>query len=199
MAMLRCLPDEAFSAYYCVMLFDSIGYELHAQDLQEVDGSMGLGIYCTLDLERAQAIGKEVLIAEFWPTPTEGLRSGASELLVVADDQDGGGDRWRPRGYSGVVFGGTELCIRVECIRALYRREWRRPQAAWLGLQRLVSHMRDPPLAIDSETSQTEASWAKALERLKTYGDNRVQETRERLEPLWRQRVDHTGSSCAVS
>mmetsp|Transcript_119976 Transcript_119976/g.373657 ORF Transcript_119976/g.373657 Transcript_119976/m.373657 type:complete len:200 (+) Transcript_119976:124-723(+) len=199
MAMVRCLPDEAFSAYFCVMLFDSIGYELHAQDLQEVNGSMGLGIYCTLDLERAQATSKEVLIAEFWPTPSDGSRSGASELLVVAVPGDAGGDRWRQRGYSGVLFGGTELCLRVECLRALYRREWRQPPTAWMGLQRLVSRMRDPPLAIDSETSQTDASWAKALERLKTYGDKRVLETRERLEPVWRRRAEPAGGGCSVS
>ena len=72
-------------AYYCVQLFDSIGFELYAkdrgysvgffngplvhgsalQDLQEVKGPHGLGIYCTLDLQKAQETGKTVLLAEF--------------------------------------------------------------------------------------------------------------------------------------
>ncbi|CAK0816135.1 unnamed protein product [Prorocentrum cordatum] len=186
--MLACEQDEAFSAYFCVVLFDSIGYELHPQDLQESAGPVGTGIYCTLDLNRALATQKEVLVAEFRPTPSESLRSGSTELLIAAAAEDGSagsGSRWRQRGYSGVLYGATELCIRAECIRALYRRDWQRPGAAWADLDRLLVRMRDPPFLVDPEVSQPELAWAKALERLRLYGDQRVKDTRERLENLW--------------
>jgi len=201
MSTLRCQPDEAWSAYYCVMLFDSIGYELYPQDLQETNGVMGQGIYCTLDFEKAQSTGKEVLISEFRPTCNEPSRSGASEILVVAEGREEEGKRWRSRGFSGVLFQGTELCLRGECVTALYRREWRRPEAAWQGLARAVKQLLDPPLAVDSETSQTEASWAKAMERLKTYGDKQVRESRERLENAWTRHAEQSaaGSACVVS
>eukprot|EP00421_Protoceratium_reticulatum_P037142 CAMPEP_0168459486 /NCGR_PEP_ID=MMETSP0228-20121227/52938_1 /TAXON_ID=133427 /ORGANISM="Protoceratium reticulatum, Strain CCCM 535 (=CCMP 1889)" /LENGTH=199 /DNA_ID=CAMNT_0008474659 /DNA_START=39 /DNA_END=641 /DNA_ORIENTATION=+ len=198
MTTLRCALDEAFSAYFCVILFDSIKYELYPQDLQETNGKMGLGVYCTLDLEKAQAMNKDVLIAEFRPSPEEAMRSGASELLVVREGHESWADRWRQRGYSGVIFQATEVCLRAECIRALYRREWRKPEVAWQGLMWLLMRMRDPPLAIDGETAQTDAAWAKALERLKTYGDKQVDTTRKRFEHVW-QTVEQGGSSgCAI-
>eukprot|EP00971_Amphidinium_carterae_P047800 941222-Amphidinium_carterae.2 len=81
---------DTFSAYFCVVLFDSLGYELHAQDIQETRGAGGLGVHCTLDLEKAQAVaqttGKQILIAEFSPTPRLPTRAGANGLLLVAPE-----------------------------------------------------------------------------------------------------------------
>mmetsp|Transcript_76312 Transcript_76312/g.150904 ORF Transcript_76312/g.150904 Transcript_76312/m.150904 type:complete len:202 (+) Transcript_76312:130-735(+) len=201
MSTLRCSQDETFSAYFTVMLFDSIGYELYAQDLQETNGSMGLGIYCTLDLDRAHAVGKEILVAEFRPTKADSERSGASDLLVVSEgDRETVGDRWRKRGFSGILFEGTELCVRVDCIAALYRRDWQKPQACWPGLARIVASMREPPFVIDDQTVETDAAWAKALERIKAHGDKQVAETRGRLESIWQQNSEQGGSgSCAIS
>eukprot|EP00927_Polykrikos_kofoidii_P052413 TRINITY_DN4621_c0_g1_i1.p1 TRINITY_DN4621_c0_g1~~TRINITY_DN4621_c0_g1_i1.p1 ORF type:complete len:199 (-),score=40.34 TRINITY_DN4621_c0_g1_i1:61-657(-) len=197
MTQLMCATDETFCAYYCVMLFDSIGYELHAQDLQEIKGPMGLGVYCTLDLERAYASGKEVLVAEFRPTPTKSLPSGATELLMESGDVGDEG-AWRSRNYSGVLYKGTEVCLRVHCIHALYRREWSKPQADWDALGRLMTRMKSPPLSIDSETAQTDAAWAKALERLKTYADQQVASSREHLESSWLRAGLDKGSGCVI-
>mmetsp|Transcript_90998 Transcript_90998/g.150690 ORF Transcript_90998/g.150690 Transcript_90998/m.150690 type:complete len:202 (+) Transcript_90998:70-675(+) len=201
MSTLRCTADEAFSAYVTMMLFDSIGFELHAMDLQESNGRLGLGIYCTLDAEKALASGKEVLVAEFRPTSSQPTRSGATELLVLSNEAEATSCRWRQRGFSGVLYEATEMCLRVDCMHALYRREWRRHQEAWPELSRLMSRMQDAPLAIDNETVQTEAAWAKAVERLKRYGDQQVQSTRERLETAWLEQVEQGGmmGSCRIS
>eukprot|EP00435_Cladocopium_sp_Y103_P044786 s3065_g12.t1 len=132
-------------------------------DLQEVKGPHGLGIYCTLDLQRAQDIGKTVLLAEFKANTAERGVPGISDLLFSS----AGGENWRERGYAGVVYSPTELCIRVECIRVLYRREW--PGAiSWPALKRIVDAMQDPPLALDSDFAQSDTAWAKAMERLKS-------------------------------
>mmetsp|Transcript_101255 Transcript_101255/g.179906 ORF Transcript_101255/g.179906 Transcript_101255/m.179906 type:complete len:204 (-) Transcript_101255:170-781(-) len=203
MSILRCTPDSAFTAYYCVKLFDSIGYELYPQDLQDAQGPRGLGIYCTLDLEKAQSSGKDVLIAEFRPSV-----SGASHselLLSVPGSAETPGspedERWRERNFSGTVFESTELCIRVNTITALYRREWTHPAVSWTGLARIVDRMHDPPLAIDSETTRTDASWAKAMERMKSYGDNQVMKTKEQIAPLWNNQAERmtAPSRCTIS
>jgi len=200
MATLRCNPDETFSAYLCVVLFDSIGYELYPQDIQEARGRMGLGISCTFDLEKAQTFGKEILIVEFRPTPVQASRSGASEILVGTDTQ--ALCRWRERGFSSVLYEGTEIIIRADCIQAVYRREWSRPESAWDGLSRLMARMRDPPLSIDSDTVQNEATWTKAIERLKRYGDQQVLQSRERLEAAWKgiaQEGQGSNSPCVIA
>merc|ERR1719401_1166142 len=119
--------------------------------------------------------------------------------MVVADNNLEHGKTWRQRGFSGVLFQGTELCLRSECIGALYRREWRKPEAAWQGLSRTLSQMNDPPLAIDADTTQTDAAWAKALERLKTYGDKQVQESREHLERFWTNLNEKPPGYCSIS
>eukprot|EP00438_Fugacium_kawagutii_P027243 Skav214336 [mRNA] locus=scaffold86:351705:353995:+ [translate_table: standard] len=119
--MFRC-RDVTFHAYYCVQLFDSIGFELYAKDLpldlQEVKGPHGLGIYCTLDLESAQETGKTVLLAEFKANTAErGVTTGVNVAMLA----------W---------------C--VECIRVLYRREW--PGAiSWPALKRIVDAMQAIP------------------------------------------------------
>eukprot|EP00929_Paragymnodinium_shiwhaense_P096284 TRINITY_DN57825_c0_g1_i1.p1 TRINITY_DN57825_c0_g1~~TRINITY_DN57825_c0_g1_i1.p1 ORF type:complete len:146 (+),score=29.62 TRINITY_DN57825_c0_g1_i1:89-526(+) len=141
MPSLTCEQDEAFTAYFCVTLFDSIGYELHAQDLQEATGPMGFGIYCTLDLEKAQRSGKEILICEFKPTNSVPWSSGASDMLVVSagGESSSADGRWRQRGFSGCIYNGSELVLRCECISALYRREWLQPQPDWRALVRLMA------------------------------------------------------------
>eukprot|EP00931_Biecheleriopsis_adriatica_P122122 TRINITY_DN97132_c0_g1_i1.p1 TRINITY_DN97132_c0_g1~~TRINITY_DN97132_c0_g1_i1.p1 ORF type:complete len:217 (-),score=23.98 TRINITY_DN97132_c0_g1_i1:55-642(-) len=179
--MLRC-RDSTFSAYYCVHLFDSIGFELFAQDLQEAKGPVGQGVYCTLDLEKAQSTGKTVLLVEFKPNGIDHWNSGFSELLLSTS---GNGDNWRERGYAGVMYGEADICIRVEAVRVLYRREWRHSETAWPSLHRILHCMEDPPLALDSDASQTDAAWAKSLERLKGYGDKQTKKTAERLGPVW--------------
>merc|ERR1712187_192292 len=135
------------------------------------------------DIDAARKSNKEILIAEFVPAPTAPTLSGASELLIIGSDGENGSPcgNWRPRGFNGVLHNGMELCIRCDCIRALYRREWLRPEADWNALSHLMARMRSPPLSIDSETHLTDAAWAKALERVKSYGDSQVTVTRERL------------------
>eukprot|EP00440_Ansanella_granifera_P040449 gb/GFBE01043872.1/.p1 GENE.gb/GFBE01043872.1/~~gb/GFBE01043872.1/.p1 ORF type:complete len:196 (+),score=20.45 gb/GFBE01043872.1/:1-588(+) len=195
--MLRC-REQTFSAYYCVQLFDSIGFELYAQDVQETNGPMGHGVYCTLDLGTAQSTGKTVLLAEFRPTGADAGLTGVSDLLLSTTSS---GDNWRERGYAGVLYGERELCIRVECIRVLYRREWRHAETSWQALKRMVDRMEDPPLALDSETSQTDAAWAKALERLKSYGDNQVAKSRDYLGQIWHKNAENAtaGGGCSIS
>merc|ERR1719408_815887 len=121
-------------------------------------------------------------------------------MIESGDAQSQG--RWRQRGYTGALYEGTEIILRVDCIHALYRREWQRPECVWEELSRLMGRMRDPPLAIDSETHQTDAAWAKAVERLKRYGDQQVLQSRERLEPAWHDQVQRglgESSGCTVA
>lgn len=221
MSTFKCQADETLNAYVCILLFDSIGYELHPQAVQERKGKAGLGVYCTLDREKALASGKEVLVAEFRPTspatsllqsvpslsaeqaapaplPSLGPKSGGSELFLVTEESTTL-EKWRRWGYSGVVFDGTELCLRADCIQALYRREWSRPESAWDDLQHLTHHMNDPPLAIDSETVRTDAAWSKAVERLKHYGDQQVHHTRERLEAAIQESSAPSTSACNIA
>mmetsp|Transcript_12252 Transcript_12252/g.28593 ORF Transcript_12252/g.28593 Transcript_12252/m.28593 type:complete len:204 (+) Transcript_12252:170-781(+) len=199
---LRDYTSDTFSAYFCVVLFDTLGYELHAQDVQETRSKGGLGVQCTLDLEKAQALsqstGKQILVAEFSPTPRLPTRSGSSGLLLASTDElEKCG--WRQRGYCGVLYDGTELVLAVESIHALYRREWSvDAPPEWDGLVHLMAAMSEPPLSIDSESVRSEASWAKALERLRRYGDDQVQQSRDRLEQSWNARND-AHSSCCVS
>lgn len=122
MSVLECKPGEAFSAYFVVRLFDDIEYQLYPQGLQESNRARGMGLYCTLNLADAEASGKDVIVVEFVPTLVEAT-CGCNDLLVEIDGTDG--HRWRQRGYSGLLFTPVSLCIRSECIRALYRREWR--------------------------------------------------------------------------
>eukprot|EP00913_Durusdinium_trenchii_P025554 g23985.t1 len=165
------------------------------QDLQEVKGSHGLGIYCTMDLQKARDTGKTVLLAEFKANTAERGVPGISDILVSSS---GNGDNWRERGYAGVVYSTTELCIRVESIRVLYRREWP-GEISWPSLKRIVDAMQDPPLALESDFSQSEAAWAKAMERLKSYGDNQVQKAQEQLGPAWQKHAETAvGPTCAV-
>lgn len=237
MSSFKCEPDETFSAYVCILLFDTLGYELHPQAIQQQKGAAGLGVYCTLDREKAlelRAAGKEVLIAEFCPTPAPPLtaasaalgaasavlgatpaaatqatstspsansrsRSGGSQLYLMPEEDTAKAAKWRKLGYSGVVYDGVEMCIRVDCIQALYRREWTRPESAWDELQRLTYRMNDSPLAIDSDTVRTEVAWAKATERLKNYGDQQVDQTRQRLENAIRECSERSSYGCAVS
>mmetsp|Transcript_64954 Transcript_64954/g.120920 ORF Transcript_64954/g.120920 Transcript_64954/m.120920 type:complete len:204 (-) Transcript_64954:13-624(-) len=193
---------DTFSAYFCVVLFDSLGYELHAQDIQETRGAGGIGVHCTLDIEKAQALaqttGKQILIAEFSPSPRLPSRSGANGLLL-AGSEDLDKCAWRQRGFAGVLYDGTELILTVEAIHALYRREWRRLEepAEWDGLQRLMAAMTEPPLSIDSDSVRSDAAWAKALERLKRYGDDQVLQSKDKLEQAWQNRHD-ARSSCSV-
>ncbi|CAJ1347082.1 unnamed protein product [Effrenium voratum] len=192
--MLRC-RDVTYSAYYCVQLFDSIGFELYAKDLQEVRGPQGLGVYCTLDLQKARDTGKTVLIAEFKANTAERGVPGISDLLVSSG---GNGENWRERGYAGVLYSSTEICIRVECIRVLYRREWQ-GEISWPALKRICDAMEDPPLALDSDAAQSDAAWAKSMERLKSYSDNQVQRTKDQLCPVWHKHTENAGSSCTMS
>eukprot|EP00439_Symbiodinium_sp_Y106_P082723 s172_g22.t1 len=193
--MLRC-RDSTFSTYYCVQLFDSIGFELFAKDLQEVKGPYGQGVYCTLDLDKARETGKTVLLAEFKPNTAERGVPGISELLISSG---AGGENWRERGYAGVVYSDTELCLRVECLRVLWRREWA-GDSNWAALKRLLDAMEDPPLALDSDSAQTDAAWAKAMERLKGCGDTQVQRARDQLGSAWRKHAEAStaGYSCAI-
>lgn len=139
-------------------------------------------------------MGKTVLLAEFKANTAERGVPGISDLLFSS-----GGGNWRERGYAGVVYSPTELCIRVECIRVLYRREW--PGAiSWPALKRIVDAMQDPPLALDSDFAQSDTAWAKAMERLKSYGDSQVSSTKEQLGPAWQTHADSAGGpSCAIS
>eukprot|EP00746_Dinoflagellata_sp_MGD_P001389 gnl/MRDRNA2_/MRDRNA2_102607_c0_seq1.p1 gnl/MRDRNA2_/MRDRNA2_102607_c0~~gnl/MRDRNA2_/MRDRNA2_102607_c0_seq1.p1 ORF type:complete len:199 (-),score=40.88 gnl/MRDRNA2_/MRDRNA2_102607_c0_seq1:1-597(-) len=187
MSALGCKSNEVFSAYFCVTLFDSIGWEIHPQDLQESSASMGRGIYCTLDLQKAKATGKDVLIVEFEPTSVTRSWFSSKDLATSTRGPDNGD--WRSNSYSGVLFDGTEICLRAECINALYRREWTRDEYAWQALSRLMTRLQSPPLSIDSSVQQTEAAWMKALERLKWFGDQQVQKTRDRLERCWLEQM----------
>merc|ERR1719379_3073419 len=103
MTALGCEPNEVFSAYFCVTLFDSISWEILPQDLQEASNApMGRGIYCTLDLQKAKATGKEVLVCEFEPTPAHATFFSSRDMAVSTAGPDAGD--WRRSQYSAVIF-----------------------------------------------------------------------------------------------
>eukprot|EP00397_Hematodinium_sp_SG-2012_P062760 GEMP01085345.1.p1 GENE.GEMP01085345.1~~GEMP01085345.1.p1 ORF type:complete len:202 (+),score=37.11 GEMP01085345.1:235-840(+) len=187
----------ALSAYYCVTLFED-SWDVAPSDLQEqTNGPCGRGIYLTTDLEKCLAhTNKSILVVEFGAqTPEESFIDLNDFVLGETDSAD-----WRERGYAGVLYQGTELCISMDVIRCIYRRDW--PATGdimnWSALAQLMHKMAAPPLQIDSNMieSASGTSWHKALERLRDHGDEQVKLTKTIGEQAWTNKSD--GSSCTI-
>jgi len=186
---------DVLTGYVCVKLFEDY-WGIRPSDLQEKSkGECGPGLYVTTDLhrclEKEGTESKTILAVEIGMKSQTDTNYVSLNGILLADKSDVNRHQWRERGYGGVQFGCSDLCVSLDMIRCVYRRSLPKDldptTLDWNALSNLMGHMNQPPVLVASE--RTAEAWAEALEGLKFHGDREAYATAELCENQWNKKI----------
>lgn len=127
---------------FCGLLNDEATRALKGRhpDIQEVEGLLGLGVYCSLCLTDAQSHGRDVLVVRALPGPPSSGHHGLDDergigikVLKAPDPSghwrdEGFAGCWLPSGMSPVADPKGELCLKAA---VLTKASLHRPSSSW--------------------------------------------------------------------